>query len=88
LDETLLFSNFSCAKRFETAYRPGAKEFIIQLSKYFEIIVFTSSVKEYAEAVIKPFIQFVDHALYKYHVTRGMNLSNTVKDLSRIGRRL
>lgn len=50
--------------------------------------MFTSSVKEYADAVIKPFVQFVDHALYRYHVTRGMNLSSTVKDLSRIGRKL
>lgn len=36
--------------------------------------------------MIKPFVQFVDHVLYRWHVTRGR--ATSVKDLSRIGRKL
>ena len=32
--------------------RPGAKQFLAEVSKYFEVGIFTASVKEYADAVI------------------------------------
>ena len=39
----------------ESAYiqiRPGTEEFLIDLSKYYEIVIFTAALKKYADLVI------------------------------------
>ena len=68
--------------------RPGAKEFIKKMNKYFEIVIFTASVSKYAI----PLINLIDdkglciHRLYREHCS----LVNTsfIKDLTKLGRDL
>jgi len=90
LDETLL-----CAKSvsnnlqdFIINIRPGAKEFIEEMSKYYELVIFTAGTKDYADYALK----FVDpegrivHRLYREHVIQKGNTA--VKDISKLGRDL
>jgi Dullard-like phosphatase family protein len=68
--------------------RPGAKEFIRKMNKFFEIVIFTASVSKYA----LPLINLIDdknlclHKLYREHCS----LVNTsfIKDLKKLGRDL
>lgn len=51
LDETLV--HFSEKKQKGEFYtRPYSQKFILEMSKYFEIIIFTAAVKEYADWII------------------------------------
>ena len=63
--------------------RPGVKEFLDEASKYFEIGIFTASVKEYADAVINyldPENKYIKFRLYRNNcVIIGDSL--TIKDL-------
>ena len=58
------------------------------MNKYFELVVFTASTKEYAD----PIINFMDveklihHRLYREHLTNHNDLM--VKDLTKLGRDL
>ena len=68
--------------------RPGAKEFIRKMNKYYEIVIFTASVSKYAI----PLINLIDeknlciHRLYREHCS----IVNTsfIKDLTKLGRDL
>lgn len=68
--------------------RPGAKEFIRKMNKFYEIVIFTASVSKYAT----PLINLIDekklclHRLYREHCS----LVNTsfIKDLKKLGRDL
>jgi CTD small phosphatase-like protein 2 len=68
--------------------RPGAKEFIEEMSKHYELVIFTAGTKDYADYALK----FVDprgrivHRLYREHVTQKGNIA--VKDISKLGRDL
>ena len=73
---------------FHVLIRPGAKEFIRKMNKFYEIIIFTASVSKYAI----PLINLIDekglcsHRLCREHCS----LVNTffTKDLSKLGRDL
>ena len=68
--------------------RPGAKEFIRKMNKFYEIVIFTASVSKYAI----PLINLIDekgvciHRLFREHCS----LVNTsfIKDLTKLGRDL
>lgn len=63
--------------------RNGAKEFLAEASKYFDIGIFTASVKEYADAVINyldPEQKYIKFRLYRNNCININNLFN-VKDL-------
>jgi CTD small phosphatase-like protein 2 len=50
--------------------RPHAKETLEELSKYFEVLVFTSSNKNYAKEVVKrldPKLQWISFLLHREH---------------------
>ena len=49
--------------------RPYCMEFLEQLSKYYEIVVFTAGVQEYADWVIDQIDpdRFIKHRLYREH---------------------
>lgn len=68
--------------------RPGAQEFIQETSKFFELIIFTASISEYANAVI----DFIDpHGLIDIRLFReNCTVYNgvLVKDLSLLKRDL
>ena len=63
--------------------RPGLKKFFEEISKYFEIGIFTASVQEYADAVINyldPENRFIKFRLYRNNCINVGNLL-TIKDL-------
>ena len=71
--------------------RPGLEEFLEELKNYFEIIVFTSSTKNYADTILniieqKSNSRFFDGLLYREHTT--LIGKKYIKDLSKLGRDL
>ena len=87
LDETLV--HYIADK--ESAYiqiRPGAEEFIKDLSKFYEIVIFTAALQTYADLVIDGIDpeNYVSGRLYRQHTINEGNAS--IKDLSKLGRDL
>ena len=88
LDETISHSlklNFG----YYFLLRPGVIEFLTELSKFYEIIIFTSSPKIYADSIINKIDEkgtLISHRLYKSHVI--FERGKCVKKLSLIGRDL
>ena len=69
--------------------RPGVKEFLREMVKYFEIVIFTSSPKSYADNILDKidiYNEFFSHRLYRKHVV--YENGNSVKRLDMIGRDL
>ena len=69
--------------------RPGLKQFLKEISKIYEIIVFTSATQTYADPILNSLDiknQYFDKRLYRQHTV----LINDVyiKDLSKLGRDL
>eukprot|EP00826_Nyctotherus_ovalis_P038571 TRINITY_DN3620_c0_g5_i1.p2 TRINITY_DN3620_c0_g5~~TRINITY_DN3620_c0_g5_i1.p2 ORF type:complete len:175 (-),score=40.94 TRINITY_DN3620_c0_g5_i1:150-674(-) len=83
LDETLIHY-----KEEENAIlvRPGANQFLKVLSKYYEIVVFTAALQDYADWAI----DYIDpdgcvkYRLYRQHTT--FSGGGFIKDLSKLGR--
>lgn len=91
LDETLISLDRENAKENKAIlkFRPGLLDFLSKMKKYYEIIVFTSATKEYAdqiEDVIEQKEKYFDHRLYREHTLSFNN--EYIKDISRIGRPL
>jgi Dullard-like phosphatase family protein len=105
LDETLVHSSFKKIKQcdirqpinfegtYQTVYvnvRPHAEEFIKEMAKYYEIVMFTASIQKYAQ----PIFNKLDHGrkcagmLYREHCSTHGSSGFMVKDLSRLNRRL
>lgn len=66
--------------------RPGAEEFLKEISQYYEVVVFTAALQEYADWVLDQIDpnKHVKARLYRQHaLPYGTNF---VKDLSRLGR--
>ena len=75
----------------DTAYiqiRPGAEEFLKDLSEYYEIIIFTAAIKNYADRIIDAIDpdKFISDRLYRQHTKNIGNIN--IKDLSKLGRNL
>ena len=88
LDETLVHF-FYTPSGGTFLIRPYCFEFLEQMSKYFETVIFTAAMKEYADSildVIDPEKKFINYRLYRHHTTiSGITF---VKDLSKLGRDL
>ena len=88
IDETISHSlklSFGCY----FLLRPGAKSFLKEISKYYEIIIFTSSPKKYADKILNKIDNegnLISHRLYRQHVLYENGKS--VKNLNLIGRDL
>ena len=87
LDETLVHYTSDN----ESAYiqiRPGAEGFLIDLSNYYEIVIFTAALQKYADLVINSIDPngVISYRLYRQH-TISIGNSN-VKDLTKLGRDL
>ena len=85
LDETLVHY----ISDNDSAYiqiRPGAEEFIKDLSKYYEIIIFTAALQTYADLVIDGIDPdgVISDRLYRQHTVSVGNAN--IKDLDKIGR--
>ena len=91
LDETLI--SFKMDQKEENKgilkFRPGLDEFLQNMKKYYEIIVFTSATKQYADPIeneIENNMKYFDVRLYRQHTIVHDNYF--IKDISRIGRPL
>ena len=91
LDETLI--NFKPKNNGEEGgvlrVRPGINEFLDEVGKYYELIIFTTATQDYADALIDAVEEdkiYFDHRLYREHAI--INGNDFVKDLTRIGRPL
>ena len=68
--------------------RPGAEEFIVEMSKYYEVVVFTAALQDYADWVLDQ-IDPDNHIKYRLYRQHALPFGPTyIKDLSRIGRPL
>jgi len=90
LDETLVHAQGDSQDLAEihVKVRPGAKEFIEEMSKYYELVIFTAGTKDYADYAL----HFVDpnnkisHRLYREHAVQKGTIF--IKDISKLGRDL
>ena len=87
LDETLVHY----ISDNESAYiqiRPGTEDFLIDLSAFYEIVIFTAALQKYADLVINSIDPngVISYRLYRQH-TISIGNSN-VKDLTKLGRDL
>ncbi|KAJ1920704.1 hypothetical protein H4219_001103 [Mycoemilia scoparia] len=66
--------------------RPGVDEFLIEVGKHFEVVVFTASLSMYADPVLDLLdpTNVVKHRLFRDSC--NLHNGNYVKDLSRLGR--
>ena len=91
LDETLIHfkSNPQDDSSGILQFRPYLSEFLIGVSKYYELVVFTAATQDYANPIIDAIenkgIKF-EYRLYRIHTIVINN--DFVKDLSRLGRDL
>ena len=87
LDETLIH----CLDQQEInpLIRPGTEKFLEEMSNYYEVVIFTASVKDYADTILDqldPEHKFISFRLYREHTTV---LKRTyLKDISKLGRDL
>lgn len=103
LDETLVHSSFKpvphsdfilsiemdgITHKVYVLKRPGVDEFLLRMSQFYELVIFTASLDKYAN----PLLDLLDThktisgRLYREHCTRQGQ--TYVKDLSRLGRKL
>jgi len=68
--------------------RPGAEEFLEEMGKYYEIVIFTAALQGYADSVLDELDtnKVIKHRLYRQHALPYG--SCYIKDLTRIGRPL
>lgn len=68
--------------------RPGVTKFLQELSFYYEIVVFTAALQDYADWILNQIDQHncISHRLYRQHTKRLTDYA--LKDLSNLGRDL
>ena len=68
--------------------RPGAREFLERMNQYYEIVIFTAAMQDYADWVIDVLDtgKWISYRTYRQHATRENSVF--IKDLSRLGRDL
>ena len=91
LDETLVHFKINPDYPNEGVLRvrPGIIEFLENVDKYYELIIFTAATQEYADLLIDAVEEnkiYFEHRLYRQHTVIIGN--DFVKDLSRVGRPL
>lgn len=87
LDETLIHSLDQ--QDSNPLIRPGALKFLEELSPYYEIVIFTAAVQDYADEIIQMLDKenkHVKHRLYRQHTT--VFKKSYLKDMSKLGRDL
>jgi len=86
LDETLVHY----VEDEESAYiliRPGAENFLEELHKHYELVIFTAATQDYADFVLNELDKNkrISYRLYRQHTCQN-EYSNNIKDLSKLGR--
>lgn len=88
LDETL--GHYAEVNGFmKFLIRPGCEEFLQTASQFYEVVVFTAGLQDYADKILDkmdPERVLIQHRLYRHHT----NLQGTtyIKDLNNLGRPL
>ena len=87
MDETLIHYN-ERNKGDPLLIRPYCQEFLAEMSKHYEIVIFTAAVQEYADEILDKIDEkgFISHRLYREHTRLEDYVS--VKDLSLLNRDL
>lgn len=87
LDETLVHF-FDLGPDSHYLIRPGCAEFLLELSKYYELVIFTAAMQDYADSVLDQIDKdgYIKYRLYRQHTSPYGHL--IAKDLSKIGRDL
>ena len=88
LDETLVHFFFTPSGG-TFLIRPYCFQFLEEMKKIFEIVIFTAATKDYADSildVIDPNNKYIDHRLYRSHTS--IYDFTFVKDLSKLGRNI
>ena len=92
LDETLIHFCMKNNGEGKLFFRPYLIEFLNSVSKYYEIIIFTAGIKEYAQIVLNLIENILGKKIFKFRLFREhISFSDKgcfVKDLSKIGRDL
>jgi CTD small phosphatase-like protein 2 len=88
LDETLLHFNEAIEKVF---VRPYAEKFLLQMSKHYELIIFTAGMQDYADWALSHLrgnvaARCISYRLYRHHAVPCREIF--IKDLSFLGRDL
>lgn len=89
MDETLIHYYYENPnKNNSLLVRPYCHEFLEQMSQYFEIVIFTAAVKDYADQILDTIDKkgWITHRLYREHTRLEDYVS--IKDLSLINRDL
>ena len=103
LDETLVHSTFEPTDDSDLVVRvkieggnynvyvkirPGLSEFLEEVAKFYEVVLFTASMAKYADPVLDRIDKkrFITHRLFREHCV--MHNGSYVKDLARLGRDL
>lgn len=91
MDETLIHFEAEDDEEEPGYYliRPGAMRFLQELSEYYEIVVFTAAMPDYADWILDNLDRegsTIKHRLYRQHTTPMMDYA--IKDLNKLGRDL
>ncbi|EME28918.1 mitochondrial presequence translocase subunit Tim50 [Galdieria sulphuraria] len=88
LDETLVYSQWKASEGWKTLVRPGVETFLEQMSHLYEIVLFTSSLPEHVDPIVRQIDSggYISHVLYRDCIKREYGYS--IKDLSRLNRDL
>ena len=92
LDETLIHFSINAQNEGHLFFRPYLFHFLNAVSEYYELIIFTAGLKEYAKIVLdlienRMGKKIFDYRLYREH-TEPNDEGIFIKDLSKIGRNL
>ena len=92
LDETLIHFSINAQNEGHLFFRPYLFNFLNAVSEYYELIIFTAGLKEYAKIVLdlienRMGKKIFDYRLYREH-TEPNDEGIFIKDLSKIGRNL
>lgn len=87
LDETLAHY-FEIGMEGKFLIRPGCQKFLEEMSEYYEIVIFTAAIQDYADWAISQIDQkgYIKYRLYRQHALPCGSVY--IKDLSRLGRDL
>ena len=92
LDETLIHFSINGENEGHLFFRPYLFQFLNNISEFYEIIVFTAGLKEYAKIVLDLIENRLGRKIFDYRLYRENTIPNDegvfIKDLSKIGRNL
>lgn len=102
LDETLVHSSFEVCpdadivlnvnfdgveNKIYVKVRPGAVDFLWKITKFYEVVIFTASVANYADPLVDK-LDKANYSFYKLFREHCTYTGNYIKDISKLGRDL